>query len=299
LQLEFKIIGYNFKNAMPITVNEILKYVNEVLILSGTSLTIILSILQLIQLIFANPWKEQLVPKLLYSSTLLGSSFYFTYWAIFLFETEIMLKALAYFFYNLCAIINIAFLIRLTQNANGPRVSLDSYIIRVVIGSILGLIVYYAPFLYASQFSSFSFIIIYCLYFILVIVYGYKAHKKMLTISHPQQAYLITKITRICISYTVLFTDLTIVDLIYFFDPSIFSKGSIAYWINFLVANSLLFFAAFITILGYWRELTIIKEKCCCTGTVKNIQSRRSYNSIPNYESSGRLSISQNHSTNQ
>jgi len=227
---------------MPITVNEILKYTNEALIISGTSITVILSILQLIQLIFANPWKEQLVPKLLYSSTLLGSTFYCTYWVMFLFEIEIMLKVLAYFFYNICAIINIAFLIRLTQNANGPRIPLDSYMIRVVIGSIIGLIVYYTPFIYSSQFSSFSFIIIYCLYFVLVIVYGYKAHKKMLSISHPQQAYLITKITRICISYTVLFTELTIVDLIFFIDSSIFSKGSIAYWANFLVANSLLFF---------------------------------------------------------
>jgi len=284
---------------MPITVNEILKYANEALIISGTSITVILSILQLIQLIFANPWKEQLVPKLLYSSTLLGSTFYCTYWVMFLFEIEIMLKVLAYFFYNLCAIINIAFLIRLTQNANGPRIPLDSYMIRVVIGSIIGLIVYYTPFIYSSQFSSFSFIIIYCLYFVLVIVYGYKAHKKMLSISHPQQAYLITKITRICISYTVLFTELTIVDLIFFIDSSIFSKGSIAYWANFLVANSLLFFAAFITILGYWRELTIIKEKCCCTGTEKNIQSRRNYNTIPDYESSRRLSVNSNHSTKQ
>jgi len=284
---------------MPITVNEILKYTNEALIISGTSITVILSILQLIQLIFANPWKEQLVPKLLYSSTLLGSTFYCAYWVMFLFEIEIMLKVLAYFFYNICAIINIAFLIRLTQNANGPRIPLDSYMIRVVIGSIIGLIVYYTPFIYSSQFSSFSFIIIYCLYFVLVIVYGYKAHKKMLSISHPQQAYLITKITRICISYTVLFTELTIVDLIFFIDSSIFNKGSIAYWANFLVANSLLFFAAFITILGYWRELTIIKEKCCCTGTEKNIQSRRNYNTIPDYESSRRLSVNSNHSTKQ
>jgi lipid-A-disaccharide synthase-like uncharacterized protein len=286
---------------MPITVNEILKYVNEALILSGTSITIILSILQLIQLIFANPWKEQLVPKLLYFSTILGSTFYLTYWIIFLFETEIIYKVFAYFFYNLCAIINIAFLIRLTQNANGPRVPLDSYIVRVIIGAIFGLIIYYTPFVYSSQFSSFSFIIIYCIYFVLVIVYGYRAHKKMLSISHPQQAYLITKITRICISYTVLFTHLTIVDIIFIFDSSIFSKGSIAYWVNFLVANSLLFFAAFITILGYWRELAIIKEKCCCccTETVKNIQSRRSYNTIPNYDSSRRLSVSYNQSTNQ
>jgi len=252
---------------MPIATTEILKYINEVIILSGTSITIILSILQLIQLIFANPWNEQAVPKLLYSSTFLGSSFYFTYWLIFLYETEIILKIFAYFFYNLCAIINIAFLIRLTQNADGPRTSLDSYIVRVVIGSILALILYYIPFIFSSQFSSFSFIVLYCLYFILVIVFGYRAHKKMKSISHPQQAYLITKITRICISYTVLFTDLTIVDLIFFFDSSIFSKGTIAYWANFLVANFLLFFCCFYNNFGilerthnYKREMLLYRK---------------------------------------
>jgi len=185
---------------------------------------------------------------------------------------------------NICGLLNIAFLVRLTHYTEKRKVALDKYIGKMFKYLLLFLVAYYVLIsvviifsdvleIQAAIFSIFAIAVS-----VVIAFYGVRANRHVLQLRHKEIS-LVRKITFICIGFGILYFVISGISIAVVVQRKINSELMI--YIN----DCMKYIVIFMTIYEYWQDPTVTKLLfCSCCYKDDKFLKNDEYETIENDE---------------